>query len=279
MSAPAGFIELERTVASIQGGRRHRTELGDIDELAASIDRDGLLQPITITPDGVLVCGARRLTAIRQLGWKTVNVWVRSGISDRLGHLLAEQDDNVLHKPLTQTEAAALYRELKALMAEDAARRQAAARFSAASPATGRSKRNEDPARAWTARATTWAPGSDSPGVPASEITATERVLSVVITDNGVGLPEGKVGSGLGTQIVRTLIQGELGGTIDWHTLTGSGTEVTITIPFRWLTAAGAARIYTDHGRSCTSRVADALGKVPQPSCPPNPISLPSASW
>ncbi|ACV05723.1 ParB N-terminal domain-containing protein [Kytococcus sedentarius] len=131
MSAPAGFIELERTVASIHVGRRHRTELGDIDALAASIDRDGLLQPITITPDGVLVCGARRLAAITQLGWKTVNVWVRSGISDRLGHLLAEQDDNVLHKPLTQLEAAALYRELKQVMAEDAARRQAATRFSA----------------------------------------------------------------------------------------------------------------------------------------------------
>ena len=131
MSAPAGFIELERTVASIQVGRRHRTELGDIDALAASIDRDGLLQPITITPDGVLVCGARRLAAIRQLDWKTVNVWVRSGISDRLGHLLAEQDDNVLHKPLTQLEGAALYRELKAVMAEDAARRQAATQFSA----------------------------------------------------------------------------------------------------------------------------------------------------
>lgn len=131
MSAPAGFIELERTVASIQVGRRHRTELGDIDALAASIDRDGLLQPITITPDGALVCGARRMAAIRQLGWKTVNVWVRSGISDRLGHLLAEQDDNVLHKPLTQLEAATLYRELKAVMAEDAARRQAATQFSA----------------------------------------------------------------------------------------------------------------------------------------------------
>jgi len=130
VSAPAGFIELERTVASIRVGRRHRTELGDIDELAASIDRDGLLQPITITPDGVLVCGARRLAAITRLGWKKVNVWVRSGISDRLGHLLAEQDDNALHKPLTQTEAAALYRELKTLMAEDAERRQAATMFS-----------------------------------------------------------------------------------------------------------------------------------------------------
>lgn len=130
MSAPAGYIELERTVASIGVGHRHRTAFGDIDELAASIDRDGLLQPITITPEGVLVCGARRLAAIKKLGWRTVNVWVRSGISDRLGHLLAEQDDNVLHKPLTQTEAAALYRELKTLMAEDAARRDAATRFS-----------------------------------------------------------------------------------------------------------------------------------------------------
>ncbi|PZE75051.1 ATPase [Curtobacterium sp. MCBD17_013] len=61
-----------------------------------------------------------------------------------------------------------------------------------------------------------------------------EDHLEVQVRDNGRGLPEGKVGAGLGTQIVRTLIQGELGGTIDWHTLVGSGTEVTIGIPFRW---------------------------------------------
>jgi two-component sensor histidine kinase len=73
------------------------------------------------------------------------------------------------------------------------------------------------------------------------EITAlrTEDYLSVKVRDDGVGLPEGKVGAGLGTQIVRTLIQGELGGTIDWHTLMGSGedsgTEVTIEIPMTWL--------------------------------------------
>src|SRR5699024_12290498 len=109
MSTPAGRIELERTVASIMIGRRHRTDLGDIDALAASIDRDGLLQPLTITIDGVLVCGARRLAAIKKLGWRTVNVWVRSGLSDRLGQLLAEQDGNMLHKPYTQPEAAGLY--------------------------------------------------------------------------------------------------------------------------------------------------------------------------
>lgn len=125
-----GHIELDRTVESITVGRRHRVDLGDIDTLAASIDREGLLQPLTVTPEGVLVCGRRRLAAIKQLGWRTVNVWVRSGISDRLGQLVAEQDDNMLHKSLTQLEAAALYRELKQVMAEDAARRQAATRFS-----------------------------------------------------------------------------------------------------------------------------------------------------
>lgn len=63
----------------------------------------------------------------------------------------------------------------------------------------------------------------------------TDDQLTVKVRDNGVGLPEGQVGSGLGTQIVRTLIQGELGGTIDWHTLMGSGTEVTIDVPLTWL--------------------------------------------
>ncbi len=44
-----------------------------------------------------------------------MNVWVRSGISDKLSRLLAQQDENELHKPLNELETAALYRELKAL--------------------------------------------------------------------------------------------------------------------------------------------------------------------
>lgn len=130
MASASGAIELERALDSIVVGNRHRNDLGDLDALAASIQREGLLQPVTVTVDGVLVCGARRLAALRQLGVKKVNVWVRAGISDRLGELMAEQDDNVLHKPLSQTEAAALYRELKTLLAEDAAHRQEATRFS-----------------------------------------------------------------------------------------------------------------------------------------------------
>jgi ParB family chromosome partitioning protein len=129
MTSTPGHIELERSIDSIRIGSRHRTDLGDIDALAASIQSQGMLQPITVTPEGILVCGARRLAALRQLGVRKLNVWVRSGLSDRLTQLLAERDDNALHKSLTPTEAAPLYREVKMLLAEDAQRRQEASRF------------------------------------------------------------------------------------------------------------------------------------------------------
>ena len=131
-----GLLRLDVAVDSIIVGDRHRQDLGDIDELAASIERFGLLQPITVTPDMVLVCGYRRLVAIQRLGWTTTRPWVRRGISDRLQAVLAERDEEQLRKPLDDIEAANLYREIKELLAEDAARRQAAARFTNSTPTT-----------------------------------------------------------------------------------------------------------------------------------------------
>jgi ParB family chromosome partitioning protein len=124
-----GHIELDRTLDSITIGVRHRKDPGDLSKLMESIDERGLLQPITITPEGVLVCGWRRLEAVRRLGRRTVNVWVRSGISDKLQAMLAQQDDNELHKPLNELEKASLYRELKDLRAEEAQRRMQAHLF------------------------------------------------------------------------------------------------------------------------------------------------------
>src|SRR3546814_2137606 len=103
---------------------RHRSDAErDLAPLMRSIERLGLLQPVTITPDGMLVCGHRRLAAVKQLGWPTLRVWVRTGVSDHLTQLLAEQDENTMHRPLSPLDAARLYRELNALLAEDAARR------------------------------------------------------------------------------------------------------------------------------------------------------------
>ncbi|MBS3939652.1 MAG: ParB N-terminal domain-containing protein [Actinobacteria bacterium] len=131
MGSRDGHIELDRPIEAIQVGHRHRRDLGDLDELVASIRDQGLLQPITISPEGTLICGVRRLEAAKQLGWRKVNVWVRAGISSPLERLLAEQHENTARKPYSPIEAAGLYRELKALIAEDAARRQEATRFGA----------------------------------------------------------------------------------------------------------------------------------------------------
>jgi ParB family chromosome partitioning protein len=132
-----GLLRLDVAVDSIAVGDRHRHDLGDIDALAASIERFGLLQPITVTPDMLLVCGYRRLVAIQRLGWTTTRPWVRRGISGRLQEVLAERDEEQLRKPLDDVEAAQLYREVKQLLAEDAARRQATSRFGAEDDAQG----------------------------------------------------------------------------------------------------------------------------------------------
>src|SRR3954471_21039603 len=124
-----GHIELERQIDSITVGVRHRRDLGDMSALMRSIEEVGLLQPITVTPDGVLVCGLRRLEAMRRLGKRTLSVWVRSGISDQLSHLLAQQDENEQRKPLSPVETARLYDEIKVLEKEDSQRRQAVTRF------------------------------------------------------------------------------------------------------------------------------------------------------
>lgn len=124
-----GHIELERRIDSITIGVRHRKDPGDLNALMKSIEEVGLLQPVTITPDGVLICGWRRLEALRRLGRRTLNVWVRSGISDQLSHLLAQQDENEQRKPLSPVETARLYAEIKLLEQEDAQRRMAATQF------------------------------------------------------------------------------------------------------------------------------------------------------
>jgi ParB-like chromosome segregation protein Spo0J len=66
-----------RPIAEIGIGERHRKERGDLQALADSIQRDGLLQPIGITAVGDLVFGERRLRACADiLGWTEIPVRV-----------------------------------------------------------------------------------------------------------------------------------------------------------------------------------------------------------
>ena len=57
------------------------------------------------------------------------------------------------------------------------------------------------------------------------------KQLEITVTDDGAGLAEGKVGSGLGTQIIKTLVESELRGKILWTSPIRGGTKVTISLP------------------------------------------------
>lgn len=99
----------------ITAGQRYRRDMGDVDGLAASIAKVGLLQPVVVTSGHVLVAGERRLAAVRSLGWAEVEVHVVDNLEDASQMLRAERDENTCRKPFTPTEEHALYEALLAL--------------------------------------------------------------------------------------------------------------------------------------------------------------------
>ena len=59
-------------ISEIKVKNRVRKDLGDIESLVRSIQENGLLQPVVISSDNVLIAGERRLTAMKRLGWKEI---------------------------------------------------------------------------------------------------------------------------------------------------------------------------------------------------------------
>jgi ParB family chromosome partitioning protein len=77
-----------------ESGRNPRAQLQDMDELVASIDAHGLLQPIVVRRKGrrfQLIAGHRRLEAMRRLSWSSAPAIVRAaGSEDAFILLLVE---------------------------------------------------------------------------------------------------------------------------------------------------------------------------------------------
>ena len=59
----------------------------------------------------------------------------------------------------------------------------------------------------------------------------TAKQLTIEVEDNGAGFDKDAIGKGLGTQIIKTLIEGELRGKISWFSPKDGGTKVAISIP------------------------------------------------
>lgn len=73
---------------------RQRRELKNIPELADSIRAQGLINPLTVTREGRLVAGERRLTAVKSLGWSAVPIQFVDETSEDQLHLI-ELEENI----------------------------------------------------------------------------------------------------------------------------------------------------------------------------------------
>ena len=104
-------------------GERHRQDMGDIDGLAASIASPvGLLQPIVVTSGNALVAGARRLAAVKKLGWAEIPATV----VDLEQIVLGEYAENAFHKQFTPSEIVSITAAVEPLEREQAKARQGA---------------------------------------------------------------------------------------------------------------------------------------------------------
>lgn len=92
------------SISRISVGERFRKEHGDIAALAKSIEAQGLLQPILVSPENRLICGQRRIMAFKQLGLKTIPAYVVAIARPRD----AEFDENEIRKDFTVTERVAI---------------------------------------------------------------------------------------------------------------------------------------------------------------------------
>lgn len=110
----------ERPLATIHVVDRFRTTLPNIESLANSMAKRGLLQPILILRDGTLVAGYRRVEAARRLGWETIAVRIYDG-ADVRG---AEVDENMERDDLTPSERVAVAEHFRPIVEEEAREHQ-----------------------------------------------------------------------------------------------------------------------------------------------------------
>lgn len=103
--------------------RVFRRDLGDLTDLAESIQKVGILQPLVIDPSDRLVAGFRRLKTAEQLGLAEVPVVVVDSLEDAELALVAQGDENECRKPMTTFEKVELGRALEEVQRAAAQRR------------------------------------------------------------------------------------------------------------------------------------------------------------
>jgi ParB-like chromosome segregation protein Spo0J len=107
-------------IDNIRIGNRYRKDMGDLNTLANSIQKLGLLQPVVIDQANNLIAGRRRIEAVKTLGWTSIDCRV----VDIPAIILGERDENAVRKPFAPSEMVAIANAIEQYEARQAKQRQ-----------------------------------------------------------------------------------------------------------------------------------------------------------
>ena len=89
--------------SSIIVKKRVRHDIGDLTPLMESLKQYGQLSPIIVNSKNELISGARRLTAVKRLGWPAIDALVIERNSE-LDKLQIEVEENIQRSNFTMEE-------------------------------------------------------------------------------------------------------------------------------------------------------------------------------
>ncbi len=111
------FIELD--ISRIKTSDKLRKNIGDTTTLENSIRKLGLLSPLIVDPDNVLISGYRRLSACNKIGLSHVPV-IRVDVPARsMTALDIQTDENLCRQPLSPEELQQHIQEKKLCLEEE----------------------------------------------------------------------------------------------------------------------------------------------------------------
>jgi len=107
-------------ISDIKVGPRQRCLYEDIDKLASSIKRYGLIQPIVLAQDNSLIAGGRRLKAMQTLGYDMVPFVYKESLN-AVQQAEMELEENVRRNALTWQETCIAIAQIHTMKTQDAA--------------------------------------------------------------------------------------------------------------------------------------------------------------
>ncbi|CEM60397.1 chromosome partitioning protein ParB [Treponema phagedenis] len=105
---------MQVAINDIKVKKRVRKEVDNIEKLAESMKQYGLLNPIILTGDFVLIAGERRLRAAKLLGWQTIEATIFD-IENKIHALEIEIEENVQRQDFNDEDLSDAFAQLEKL--------------------------------------------------------------------------------------------------------------------------------------------------------------------